>query len=98
MVSIVFFGEQVKLSPKQKRQQSHPVLHALTAAGDKRGVDLISDVLPFGRLWYGEPQAIKDAIGYAKFYSRSPDAGIRVHDNAGNVTETHERARNFKEP
>jgi hypothetical protein len=21
---------------------------------DKRGVDLISDVLPFGRLWYGE--------------------------------------------
>ena len=25
---------------------------------DKRGVDLISDVLPFGRLWYGEPDAI----------------------------------------
>jgi len=22
---------------------------------DHRGVDLISDVLPFGRLWYGEP-------------------------------------------
>jgi hypothetical protein len=21
---------------------------------DKRGVDLISDALPFGRLWYGE--------------------------------------------
>ena len=21
----------------------------------KRGVDLISDALPFGRLWYGEP-------------------------------------------
>jgi hypothetical protein len=24
---------------------------------DKRGVDLISDVLPFGRLWYGGPEA-----------------------------------------
>jgi len=24
-------------------------------ARDKRGVDLISDALPFGRLWYGEP-------------------------------------------
>jgi hypothetical protein len=24
---------------------------------DKRGVDLISDVLPFGRLWYGDPAA-----------------------------------------
>jgi hypothetical protein len=34
---------------------------------DKRGVDLISDVLPFGRLWYGEPNPISNAIGYAKF-------------------------------
>jgi hypothetical protein len=25
---------------------------------DKRGFDLISDVLPFGGLWYGEPDAI----------------------------------------
>jgi len=24
---------------------------------DRRGVDLISDALPFGRLWYGEPNA-----------------------------------------
>jgi len=24
---------------------------------DHRGIDLISDVLPFGRLWYGEPDA-----------------------------------------
>jgi len=37
---------------------------------DKRGVDLISDVLPFGRLWYGEPDAVSNAISYAKF--RSP--------------------------
>ena len=42
---------------------------------DKRGVDLISDVLPFGRLWYGEPD---DAIDYAKFRSRSHDAVILV--------------------
>ena len=47
---------------------------------DKRGVDLISDVLPFGRLWYGEPNAISNAIGYAKFRSRSHDAVIRVYD------------------
>jgi hypothetical protein len=24
---------------------------------DKRGVDLISNAFPFGRLWYGEPNA-----------------------------------------
>jgi hypothetical protein len=38
-----------------------------------RGVDLISDTLPFGRLWYGEP----NAIGYTKYRSRSHDAVIR---------------------
>ena len=31
-----------------------------------------------------------DAISYAKFFSRSHDAVIRVHDEAGNVIETHE--------
>jgi hypothetical protein len=38
---------------------------------DHCGVDLISNALPFGRLWYGEPDAISNAIGYAKFRSRS---------------------------
>jgi len=38
---------------------------------DKCGVDLISDQLPFGRLWYGEPNAVANAIGYAKHSSRS---------------------------
>src|SRR5260370_39492235 len=32
------------------------------------------------RMWYAEPNAISNAIGYAKFYSRSHDAGIRVYD------------------
>jgi hypothetical protein len=45
---------------------------------DHRGVDLISDALPFGRLWYGEPNAASNAIGYAKFYSRSHRAVIRL--------------------
>ena len=59
---------------------------------DKRGVDLISDALPFGRLWYGEPNAVSNAIDYAKFYIRSHDAVIRVYDEADNVIETHEHA------
>ena len=50
---------------------------------DKRGVDLISDALPFGRLWYGEPNALSNSIGYAQFYSRSHDAVIHVYDAAG---------------
>jgi hypothetical protein len=51
-----------------------------------------SDELPFGRLWYGEPNAVSNAIGYAKHRSRSHDAVIRVYDAAGNVIETHKHA------
>ncbi len=43
------------------------------------------------------PDAIGNAIGYAKFYSRSHDAVIRVYDDAGNVIETHEHTGDFKE-
>ena len=64
----------------------------------KRGVDLISDVLPFGRLWYGDVNAVANAVGYAEHYSRSHNAVIRVYDDAGNVIETHEHAGDFKEP
>jgi len=60
---------------------------------DKRGFDLISDVLPFGRLWYGEP----NAISYAQFFSRSHDAVIRVYDATGKVIETLEHEGDFKE-
>jgi hypothetical protein len=64
---------------------------------DKRGVDLISDVLPFGRLWYAEPNAMSNAIGYAIHRSRSHDVVIRGHDESGNVIETHEHKGDFKE-
>ena len=64
---------------------------------DKRGVDLISDALPFGRLWYGDANAVANAIGYAEHFSRSHDAVIRVYDAAGNVIEMHEHTGDFKE-
>jgi hypothetical protein len=44
-----------------------------------------------------EPDAINNAIGYAKFCSRSYLAVIRVYDAAGNVIAMHEHAGEFKE-
>lgn len=52
-------------------------------------------MLPFV---YAEPDAISNAIGYAKFYSRSHDAVIRMLNEAGDVLERHEQATDFKEP
>ena len=37
---------------------------------DKRGVDLISDAFRFGALWYAGPNAIRNAIGFARHRSR----------------------------
>jgi hypothetical protein len=65
---------------------------------DKRGFDLISYALPFGSLWYVGPNAVSNAIGFAKFFSRPHDAVIRVYDETGNVIETHGYTGNFKEP
>jgi len=45
-------------------------------------------------VWYLE---VSDAIEYAKFYSRSHDAVIRVYDEVGHVIETHEHAGEFRE-
>ena len=64
---------------------------------DHRGVYLISDALPFGRLRNGEPNAVTNTIGYAKHRSRSHDAGIDVYDEAGDVIEKHEQAGESKE-
>ena len=61
---------------------------------DKRGVDLICDALPFGRLWYTK---VSDAVDYAKFYSRSHDSVIHVYDAAGSVIATHEHKGDFRE-
>ena len=47
---------------------------------EHRDVDLVSDVLPSGCLWYDTPD---NAIGYAMHCNRSHAAVIRVYDAAG---------------
>jgi hypothetical protein len=59
--------------------------------------DPISDALAFGRLWYGDANAVANAIGCAKHHSRTHRAVIRVYDAAGNVIETHKHKSEFKE-
>jgi hypothetical protein len=70
-------------------------LYEVRPRKDHRGVDLISDALPFGRVWYDTPD---HAIGYAMHSSRLHDAVIRVYDDAGNVIETHRHKGDFREP
>jgi hypothetical protein len=85
-------------SYRWKPLASKPQMHVceVTPGKDKCGVDLIFDMLRFGRLCYGEPNAVSNAISYANFFSRSHDAVIRVYDEAGNVIEAHEQSGESK--
>ena len=65
---------------------------------DKRGVDLISDALPFRRLWYGDAECCRQRSWIcAILQPNRMSAVIRVYDEAGNVIETHEHKGDFKE-
>jgi len=79
------------------RLRSKTILYEVRLRTEGRGVDLISEALPSGPLWYLGPNAIIDAIGAAKFSSRFQNAVIRVYDSDGNVIETHEHRGDFKE-
>jgi hypothetical protein len=72
--------------PAPPRISTH--VYEIRPRADKHGIDLISDVLPYSPLWYAGPNAISNAISFAKFNSGSHDAVIRVYDEAGNVVET----------
>src|SRR5262249_19887340 len=51
---------------------------------DHRGVDLISDALPFGRLWYDGPNTISNAVGCKQPVSLARRRGLQqaelLHD------------------
>jgi len=66
------------LFASQQRQNSStvPAVSECSDFDDCHGRYCISDALPFGRLWYGEPDAITRSIGYAKHYRRSSNAVI----------------------
>ena len=66
---------------------------------ERDGFDLIGDRLQDGPIWYAGPDAVRRAVAYAKYRSRSRShrAIIRVFYETGNVIETHEHAGNFKE-
>jgi hypothetical protein len=63
----------------------------------EHGYDLSSDVLPYSPLWYRGSNAIVDAVGYAKSFSRRHPIVIRVCDGNGNVIETLEYQSNPNE-
>ena len=55
------------------------------------GVDLISDRFRYGPIWYAGPDAVRNAVAYAKYRSLSCSrrAKICLLDDFGAVIQTH---------
>jgi hypothetical protein len=65
---------------------------------DRDGVDLISDRFRYGPIWYAGPDAVRNAVAYAKYrsLSRSHRAIIRVLDDSGALIQTHQSKSGFR--
>jgi hypothetical protein len=63
---------------------------------DGDGYNLINDRFRYGPIWYAGPDAVRNAVAYARYRSRSRShrAIIRVLDASGEVIETHKSIRN----
>ena len=80
------------------QEQSSPRLNAdhdhyeVRPRKDRDGFDLISKLFRYGPIWYAGPDAIRNAIAYAKYcsHSRSQRAVIRVLDDSGVVVQMHD--------
>jgi hypothetical protein len=67
-------------------------LYEVRPRKERDGVDLISELFRYGPIWYAGPDAVRNAIAYAKYRShfRSQRAIIRVLDDSGAVVQMHE--------
>src|SRR5215813_12277285 len=74
---ISFVSAQIAVHECSTPMQSTIHVYEVHPRKDKRGVDLISDALPSGGLWYAGPNAVSNAIGYAMHRSRCCDSGLR---------------------
>ena len=64
---------------------------------DQDGFDLIGDRLPYGPIWYAGPDAVRNAVAYAKYrsWSLSHKATIRVFDESSTVIKTYGHQGDF---
>ena len=62
---------------------------------DRRGLDLISERLPLGVLWFEGADANEDAVNYARAFSYPRPVIIRVFDESGTFAVTLESMDNF---
>ena len=66
-------------------------LYEVRPRKNRDGFDLVSELFRYGPIWYAGPDAVRNAVAYAKYrsLSRSQRAKIRELDDFGAVIQTH---------
>ena len=67
-------------------------VYELRLRKDRDGIDLVTDDFRRGPIWYSGADAVRHAVGFARYRSRMRThyATVRVLDAAGAVIETFE--------
>jgi hypothetical protein len=76
---------------KSLRSASGHDIYEVRPRKHRDGFDLIRKLFRYGPIWYAGPDAVRNAIAYAKYRShfRSQRAVIRVLDDSGAVIQKH---------
>jgi hypothetical protein len=66
-------------------------LYEVRPRKDRDGFDLTCKLFKYGPIWYAGPDAVRNAIAYAKYrsHARSQRAIIRVLDHSGAIIQMH---------
>ena len=72
-------------------------VYELRLRKDKDGFELVSDDFRSGPIWYSGPDAVRHAVGFARYRSRTRThyATVRVLDVSGIVLQTYESTDSF---
>jgi len=91
------------MKPKHKGQNGFGVtadsdIYEIRPRKGNDGVDLISDRFQYGPIWYAGPDAVRNAVAYAKYcsLSRSHRSIIRVLNDSGALIQTHDWVGSFR--
>ena len=83
------------MSARRKRQNSLEGttgcdVYELRPRKNGDGIDLISDRFQYGPIWYAGPDAVRNAVAYAKYCSLSHSHWARIHvlDDFGAIIQT----------
>jgi len=90
-------------TPAQRRRNSIGLsaaddVYELRLRKDRDGFDLISDDFRSGPIWYSGPDAVRHAVLFARYRSRTRThyATVRVLDASSAVIQTYEPTDDFR--